>query len=55
MMLRLMLELLEDLAYVRITRVLGRALLEHLQAEKHDIDDVETLVGELCSNVLRHA
>ncbi len=50
-----MLELPEDLAYVRITRVLGRALLEHLQAEKQDIDDVETLVGELCSNVLRHA
>ena len=55
MILRLMLELPEDLAYIRITRVLGRALLEHLQAETRDIDDVETLIGELCSNVLRHA
>ena len=55
MILRLMLELPEDMAYIRITRILGRALLEHLQAEPQDIDDVETLVGELCSNVLRHA
>ena len=55
MILRLMLELPEDLAYTRITRVLGRALLEHLQVEPRDVDDVETLVGELCSNVLRHA
>jgi len=55
MILRLMLELPEDLAYIRITRILGRALLEHLQAEQRDIADVETLVGELCSNVLRHA
>jgi len=37
------------------SRAFSDALLEHLQAEKHDIDDVETLVGELCSNVLRHA
>lgn len=55
MILRLALELPEDLAYVRITRILGRALLEHLQAERADIDDIEILVGELCSNVLRHA
>ena len=55
MILRLALELPEDLAYVRITRTLGRALLEHLQADPADIDDIEILVGELCSNVLRHA
>ena len=55
MILRLSLELPEDLDSVKITRVLGRALLEHLQADMTDINDVEILVGELCSNVLRHA
>jgi len=53
--LRLSLELPEDLAYIKITRLLGRALLEHLQVDPTDINDVEILVGELCSNVLRHA
>lgn len=55
MILKLALELPEDLAYVRITRTLGRALLEFLQAEEADIADIEILVGELCANVLRHA
>ena len=55
MILRLSLELPEDLAYIKITRILGRALLEHLQVDTTDINDVEILVGELCSNVLRHA
>lgn len=55
MILRLALELPQDLAYVRIARIFGRALLEHLQADQADIDDIEILVGELCSNVLRHA
>jgi serine/threonine-protein kinase RsbW len=55
MILRLSLELPEDLEYIRITRVLGRALLEHLEAVPADIDDVEILVGELCANVVRHA
>lgn len=55
MILRLSLELPEELAYIRITRVLGRALLDHLQVAKADIDDIEILVGELCGNVIRHA
>lgn len=55
MILRLALELPEDLAYVKITRILGRSLLEHLQVDPTDTDDVEILVGELCANVLRHA
>ncbi len=55
MILRLALELPEDLAYVRITRTLGRALLDFLQADPSDIDDIEILVGELCANVVRHA
>lgn len=55
MILRLSLELPEDLAYIKITRILGRALLEHLQVDRTDVDDIEILVGELCSNVVRHA
>ena len=55
MILRLALELPEDLTYVRITRILGRALLDFLQVEPADMDDIEILVGELCANVLRHA
>jgi len=55
MILRLALELPEDLSYVAITRTLVRSLLEFLQAEQADIADIEILVGELCANVLRHA
>ncbi len=55
MILRLTLELPDDISYVRIARLLGRTLLEHLHVVGQDIDDLETLVGELCSNVLRHA
>jgi serine/threonine-protein kinase RsbW len=55
MILRLSLELPEDGEFVRITRVLGRTLLEHLKVQEGDIDDLELLVGELCTNVIRHA
>ena len=55
MILRLSLDLPEDGEFVRITRVLGRTLLEHLQVEEGDISDLELLVGELCTNVIRHA
>jgi serine/threonine-protein kinase RsbW len=55
MILRLSLDLPEDGEFVRITRVLGRTLLEHLQVVDSDVADLELLVGELCTNVLRHA
>ncbi|HEY3332281.1 MAG TPA: ATP-binding protein [Capsulimonadaceae bacterium] len=55
MILRLMLDLPEDRAYVRLTRLLGRTLLEHLKVIDQDIDDLELVVGELCANVVRHA
>jgi anti-sigma regulatory factor (Ser/Thr protein kinase) len=45
----------EDEAYISLIRQIGRALLEHHAVPDQDIDDVETLVGELCSNVTRHA
>ena len=55
MILRLTLDLPEERAYVKIIRLLGRTLLEHLRAVEQDIDEVEVVVGELCTNVIRHA
>lgn len=55
MILKLSLDLPEDGSYVRITRLIGRTLLEHLHVVDADITDLEILVGELCSNVIRHA
>lgn len=55
MILRLSLDLPEDEHYVRTTRLLSRCLLEDLKVNITTIDDVETMVAELCSNVVRHA
>lgn len=55
MILKLSLDLPENEAYVRITRLLGRTLLEHLQVIEQDVEDIELVVGELCTNVIRHA
>jgi serine/threonine-protein kinase RsbW len=55
MILKLALDIPEDSAYVPITRMLGRNLLEHLKVVPQDIGDAETIVAELCSNVIRHA
>jgi serine/threonine-protein kinase RsbW len=55
MILKLSLDLPDDGAYVQITRLLGRTLLEHLRVVDADIADLELLVGELCTNVIRHA
>ena len=55
MILKLSMELPENEACVRVTRLLGRTLLEQLQVVEKDIDDIELVVGELCTNVLRHA
>jgi anti-sigma regulatory factor (Ser/Thr protein kinase) len=40
---------------VRITRLLSRTLLEDLGALPGDVDDIEVIVSELCTNVVRHA
>ena len=45
MILRLSLDLPEDTTYVRTTRLLSRTLLEDLKVNKHDIDDIETIVA----------
>lgn len=55
MILKLTLDLPEEQAYIRITRLLGRTLLEHLNACEQDVDELELVVGELCANVVRHA
>jgi anti-sigma regulatory factor (Ser/Thr protein kinase) len=55
MILRLSLDLPEDENYIRTTRLLSRCLLEDIKVDKECIGDVETIVTELCSNVIRHA
>ena len=55
MILKLSLDLPEDKAYVRTTRLLSRTLLEDLGARPGDVDDIEVIVSELCTNVVRHA
>ncbi len=55
MILRLSLDLPEDASYIRTTRLLSRCLLEDMRVDQITIDDVETIVAELCSNVIRHA
>lgn len=55
MILMLSLNLPDDQAHIRTTRLLSRTLMEDIQVIQTDIDDVETIVGELCSNVVRHA
>jgi len=55
MILRLALDLPEDQAYLKLTRLFGRTLLQHMKVECDDVDDLEVVVGELCSNVVRHA
>ncbi|HEX5324918.1 MAG TPA: ATP-binding protein [Capsulimonadaceae bacterium] len=55
MILNLSLDLPEDGYYLRIARLLSRALLANLKVIEQDIDDIEIVVGELCANVLRHA
>lgn len=55
MILRLSLDLPEDTTYIRTTRLLSRCLLEDIKVSRETIADVETIVTELCSNVIRHA
>ncbi len=55
MVLRLALELPEERAFVRTTRQLGRTFLEELGVVTEDVDEIELIIGELCTNVIRHA
>lgn len=41
--------------HVRLSRQLVCATLQHLNVAEGDIADMELALGELCSNVIRHA
>jgi len=55
MILKVSLDLPGDGTFLRIARRIGHTLLEDLGVVNQDIDDVEFIVGELCTNVVRHA
>lgn len=55
MILKVSLDLPGDGTFLRIARRIGHTLLEDLGVVAQDIDDVEFIVGELCTNVVRHA
>lgn len=55
MILKLSLDLPEDQEYIHTTRLLSRTLLDDLRVVTQDKDDIETIVTELCTNVVRHA
>ena len=55
MTLRLSLQIPLDAGYIRTTRLLSRCLLQDMNVSSPIIDDVETIVAELCANVIFHA
>lgn len=55
MILRLSLDLPEDQEYIHTTRLLSRTLLDDLHVVSQDKEDIEIIVTELCTNVVRHA
>lgn len=55
MILKVSLDLPGDGTFLRIARRIGRTLLDDLGVVGQDIDDIEFIVGELCTNVVRHA
>ncbi len=55
MILNLSLNLPGDDGSLRIARRVGSCLLEALNVTEQDVSDIEFVVGELCSNVIRHA
>ncbi|MGI4791499.1 MAG: ATP-binding protein [Janthinobacterium lividum] len=55
MAVKIALEVPDDFLYVSMVPKIGRILLEHHHAPPQDIDDIELVVGELCSNASNHA
>jgi anti-sigma regulatory factor (Ser/Thr protein kinase) len=55
LILRLSLDLPEDKSFIRTSRLLSRCLLEDIGVKRVIIEDVEEIVSELCSNVIRHS
>lgn len=55
MILKVSLDLPDDGTYLRIARRIGHTLLEDMGVIEQDVADIEFIVGELCTNVVRHA
>lgn len=55
MILKIALDLPGDGTYLRIARRIGHTLMQDLGVVPQDITDIEFIIGELCSNVVRHA
>jgi anti-sigma regulatory factor (Ser/Thr protein kinase) len=55
MILHLSLNLPEDGQYIKIVRLLSTTLLDYMQVVEQDVQEIEFVIGELCSNVTRHA
>ncbi len=53
--MKITLEVPEGHRFVPMVREIARTLLKHHDASPADIDRVEVILGELCSNVTRHA
>jgi anti-sigma regulatory factor (Ser/Thr protein kinase) len=55
MILKISLDLPGDGTYLRIARRIGHTLLEDMGVIERDLADIEFILGELCTNVVRHA
>ena len=55
MILKFSLDFPEDMACIETIRLLNRCFLEEIKVKKATINEVEMIIGELCSNVVRHA
>jgi serine/threonine-protein kinase RsbW len=55
MILKLTLDLPGDYPYLRLARRICRTVMEDFGVVVKDVDDTEFVLGELCTNVLRHA
>ena len=53
--MRLTWDLPAEAEHVRLCRQIVCITLQHLKVEERDIEDIELALGELCTNVIRHA
>ena len=54
-MFRISWDLPAEAQHVRLCRNLTRAVLQHMKVEEKEIEELELAIGELCTNVVRHA
>ena len=53
--MKITLEVPEGRRFVPMVREIARTLLKHYDASRADINGIEVILGELCSNVTKHA